>query len=433
MMNRTVAMILAGGQGERLSVLSRQRAKPAVPFGGKYRIIDFTLSNCVNSGIFDVAVLTQYRPHSLNDHIGIGRPWDLDRPTGGVAPAPALPGPRALRLVSRHGRRDLSQPLLSSMSRSADRRPDPLRRPHLRDGLPPDDRLPSGQSDADVTVAVQRGAAGSEASRFGVLEVDADDRIVDFAEKPREPRSNLASMGIYVFNAEALRREPRREESDSATARLRHRGHPLPDRATAASTPTAFNGYWRDVGTIQSYWDANMELLPTCRASTSYDPDWRIHTRSEERPPAKVMDGSHVRAQPDLARLHRHPRHGRALGPLAGRDRPRGRGRARLDHHDRHRDRRGQRSSIAASSTRTSSSAPAARLGVGDDLTRRTGSEPNRLNTGITIVGKQRPHAGRRPDRPQLPDRRRRPGRPLPRARHPERRTLVDSTVTAMV
>ncbi len=287
---KTVAMILAGGQGERLSVLSRQRAKPAVMFAGKYRIIDFALSNCVNSGIYDVAVLTQYRPHSLNDHIGHGRPWDLDRATGGVhVLQPYLGRARSdwyrgtadaiyHNLFYVEDARATDVLILSGDHVYAmDYRPMLARHRELR---------------ADVTVAVQP-VPWDDASRFGVMTTDDEDRVIDFDEKPADPRSNLASMGVYVFRAEVLLDVFRRPDSDRSMIDFGHEVIPflISDGNVYAHR---FAEYWRDVGTLQSYWEANMEQLEDVPGLNLYDPDWRIHTRSEERPPAKIMDGSSV-------------------------------------------------------------------------------------------------------------------------------------------
>ncbi|MFS8532828.1 glucose-1-phosphate adenylyltransferase [Sphaerobacter thermophilus] len=284
-------MILAGGQGERLSILSRQRAKPAVPFAGKYRIIDFALSNCVNSGYFDVAVLTQYRPHSLNEHIGHGRPWDLDRERNGgiVILQPYLGRSQSgwyrgtadaiyhnLFFITRKPYTDVL--ILSG---------DHIYAMDYRPMVAQHRRL-----DADVTVAVQP-VPWEDASRFGLMTTDDEGRIIDFVEKPEQPRSNLASMGIYVFKRDVLLdlfRSPTYAEEMTDFGHhfipyLIHHGRAYAYR---------FEGYWQDVGTIQSYWEANMALLEDVPALNLYDPNWRIHTRSEERPPAKIMDGSVV-------------------------------------------------------------------------------------------------------------------------------------------
>lgn len=290
-MNRVVAMILAGGQGERLSVLSRQRAKPAVPFGGKYRIIDFALSNCVNSGIYDVAVLTQYRPHSLNQHIATGRPWDLDRTNGGV---------RLLQPYLGTARSDWYRGTADAIYHNlwyldeikADYvlilSGDHIYRQDYRE------MIAFHQSRrADVTVAVTE-VPLAEASRFGIMDADSDDRITRFLEKPREPISNLASMGIYCFNREVLI-DSLREETDKRE-RLDFGQSVIPWLLAGDYRLYAhrFGGYWQDVGTIQSYWEANMELLADLPSLNLYDADWVIHTRSEERPPVKVMEGSHI-------------------------------------------------------------------------------------------------------------------------------------------
>ncbi|MBX6341014.1 MAG: glucose-1-phosphate adenylyltransferase [Thermomicrobiaceae bacterium] len=288
MIDEVAVMILAGGQGERLSILSRQRAKPAVPFGGKYRIIDFALSNTVNSGLSHVAVLTQYRPHSLNDHIGHGRPWDLDREyTGGVQILQPYLG-RAqsgwyrgtadaiyhnLFFVNRRPYRDVLI-LSGDHVYAMDYRP--MIALHR-------------ETEADVTVAVQP-VPWEEASRFGVMFVDEHNRIVEFEEKPPEPRSNLASMGIYVFRRDVLVRV-----FDEAPDLIDFGQQVIPYLIRQGQVfAYRFEGYWQDVGTIQSYWEANMALLEDVPKLNLYDPNWRIHTRSEERPPAKIMEGSTV-------------------------------------------------------------------------------------------------------------------------------------------
>ncbi|RIK39414.1 MAG: glucose-1-phosphate adenylyltransferase [Chloroflexi bacterium] len=283
-------MILAGGQGERLSVLSRKRAKPAVPFAGKYRIIDFALSNCVNSGIFHVAVLTQYRPHSLNDHIGHGRPWDLDRANGGV---------KLLQPYLGRARSDWYRGTADAIYHNLF---------YVDETRATDVLILSGdhvyamdyrpmlelhrERNADVTIAVQP-VPWEDAHRFGVMSVDENATVIDFAEKPSEPRSNLASMGVYVFKADVLREVFR---SDPAGRQMTDFGHEVIPFLIqdGASIAYRFDNYWRDVGTLQSYWEANMEQLEDVPQLNLYDPDWRIHTRSEERPPAKVMDRSYV-------------------------------------------------------------------------------------------------------------------------------------------
>ena len=289
-MRRVVAMILAGGQGERLSVLSRERAKPAVPFAGKYRIIDFTLSNCVNSGIFDVAVLTQYRPHSLNDHIGIGRPWDLDRTHRGVRLLQPFLGRRDSDWY--RGTADAVHQNLPFVTGHPDELAlilsgDHVYRMDYRGML----EFHEARG-ADATVAVFE-VPLSEASSFGTLVVDEDQRIVSFDEKPRHPRSNLISMGVYVFDRAIL--EERLAE-DAAVRSSHDFGHDIIPGMVGRDRIYAFrfNEYWKDVGTIESYWAANMGLVEDPPEFDLYDPEWVIHTRSEERPPARVLAQARV-------------------------------------------------------------------------------------------------------------------------------------------
>ena len=280
-MKRTMAVILAGGEGERLSILSQERAKPAVPFGGKYRIIDFTLSNCVNSEIDNVVVLTQYNPRSLNDHIGLGRPWDLDRNRGGVkllqpyiargrvaewyrGTADAVlrnsnvlehdSGDTVLVLAGDHIYKMDYQPFLAAHRRHR----------------------------ADVTIAVRR-VPLAEASRMGILAMDEQNRVIEWQEKPKQPKSDLASMGVYVFSKKALHRWLTEDRADFGRDVI-----PAMIESGARVFGYPYTGYWQDVGTIQSYWEANMALLADDPELDLYDKDWVIHTRSEERAPAKV-------------------------------------------------------------------------------------------------------------------------------------------------
>src|SRR3989440_1535830 len=246
------AIILAGGQGERLSVLSAQRANPAVPFAGKYRIIDFTLSTCVTSGIVDVAVLTQYRPHSLNDHIGIGKPWDLDRQKGGVH-----------LLQPYMGRQDsdwyqgTADAVYQNLSFLMEERCDYvliLGGDHIyRMDYRPMLTLHQ-QRNADVTVGAVV-VPLSDASRFGILETDAEGRVISFEEKPKEPRGTLGSMGIYVFGREALARLLI-EDAHSAQSQHDFGRNIVPNMVARRDRVYAypFTGYWHDVGTVQSYW-----------------------------------------------------------------------------------------------------------------------------------------------------------------------------------
>jgi glucose-1-phosphate adenylyltransferase len=278
---RTMAVILAGGEGERLSILSQERAKPAVPFGGKYRIIDFTLSNCVNSGISDVVVLTQYNPRSLNDHIGLGRPWDLDRNTGGVkllqpyisrgrvaewyrGTADAVL--RNLNVVE-HAAGDIVLVLAGDHIYKMDYQP--FVAAHRRHR-------------ADVTIAVRR-VPLAEASRMGILALDEQNRVTEWQEKPKQPKSDLASMGVYVFSKKSLRRWLSEDRVDFGANVV-----PAMLEAGARVYGYRYSGYWQDVGTIQSFWEANMALLDDDPELDLSDKDWIVHTRSEERAPARV-------------------------------------------------------------------------------------------------------------------------------------------------
>ena len=286
-MKRTLAVILAGGEGARLSILSSKRAKPAVPFAGKYRIIDFALSNVVNSGGDNVVVLTQYNPRSLNDHIGMGRAWDLDRTTGGV---------RLLQPYIAQGRiaiwyRGTADAVFQNLS-SIEQAPGDCVLVLAGDHVYKMDYQPfvnfHRRKRADVTIAVRR-VPMAEAPRMGILAVDEQGRVTEWQEKPKQPKSDLASMGIYVFSKRALRRwlsESRPDfGSDIIPAMLAGGGRAYTYR---------FDGYWQDVGTIQSYWQANLELLDDNPALDMYDREWLIHTRSEERAPAKIGRSAQV-------------------------------------------------------------------------------------------------------------------------------------------
>jgi len=283
---RTIAMILAGGEGTRLTVLSEERAKPAVPFAGKFRIIDFTLSNCVNSGIYTVGVLTQYRPHSLHDHIGIGKPWDLDRSRGGVRllqPYQARQGQywyagtadaiyQNLNFIHEN-RADNVLILSGDHIYKMDYRP--LIDYHIEKG-------------ADLTIAVMP-VPLEETHRFGIMVVNEEQRIVEFYEKPKDrDKGNLASMGIYVFNANTLER--RLSEGRPEKPRNDFGKDVIPAMIAAGDRVYAyrFEGYWVDVGTIDSYWSTSMALLGPSPALDLYTDNWPILTKSEERPPVKI-------------------------------------------------------------------------------------------------------------------------------------------------
>jgi glucose-1-phosphate adenylyltransferase len=280
-MKRTLAVILAGGEGERLSILSSMRAKPAVPFGGKYRIIDFTLSNCVNSDVDNVVVLTQYNPRSLNDHIGMGRPWDLDRNNGGV---------RILQPYISRGRvaewyRGTADAVLQNLN-VIEQAPGDAVLVLAGDHIYKMDYQPfvaaHRRHRADVTIAVRR-VPLADATRMGILAMDDAGRIVEWTEKPRQPKSDLASMGVYVFSKRALRQWLSDDRADFG-----HNVIPAMIEAGARVFGYRFDGYWQDVGTVQSYWEANLALLSDAPELDLYDREWVIHTRSEERAPAKI-------------------------------------------------------------------------------------------------------------------------------------------------
>jgi glucose-1-phosphate adenylyltransferase len=276
-----MAVILAGGEGERLSILSQERAKPAVPFGGKYRIIDFTLSNCVNSGVTDVVVLTQYNPRSLNDHIGLGRPWDLDRNRGGVKLLqPYISRGRVAEWY--RGTADAVLRNLNVVEHSAGDTVLVLAGDHIYKMDYQPFVAAHRRHRADVTIAVRR-VPLAEASRMGILALDEQNRVIDWQEKPKQPKSDLASMGVYVFSKKTLRRWLSEDRADFGANVI-----PAMLEAGARVYGYRYNGYWQDVGTIQSFWEANMALLDDDPELDLSDKEWVIHTRSEERAPARV-------------------------------------------------------------------------------------------------------------------------------------------------
>jgi glucose-1-phosphate adenylyltransferase len=293
-MKGVITMILAGGQGDRLSVLSEERAKPAVIFGGRYRIIDFALSNCVNSGITKVGVLTQYRPRSLNDHIGIGRAWDLDRAGGGVSLLQPYLGHESSDWYS--GTADAVYQNLYYVEESKADLVLILAGDHVYK-MAYDEMIAFHRShDANVTIPVY-GVPWEDAHRFGTLFLDNANRVTAFDEKPEQPRSNQISMGIYLFDKrilmDALVRDAENDESEHDFGRdivpllvqdpdVNVYGYP-------------FHDYWRDVGTIESYYQSNMDLLEDLPDLNLYDPESRIRTRVTGYPPAKVGRNALVR------------------------------------------------------------------------------------------------------------------------------------------
>ena len=295
-MSKVLAIILAGGQGERLSLLSEKRAKPAVPFAGKYRIIDFALSNCVNSGISDVAVLTQYRPHSLNDHIGIGKPWDLDRQKGGIHLLQPYIGRQEADWYQ--GTADAVYQNIGIIMESRCDYVLILAGDHIyrMNYEPMIDFHLQNAADATLGAAV---ISIEDGHRFGILETDVRGRVASFEEKPKSPRGTLGSMGIYVFSRETLIRvlmENAHAAENGIPTQHDFGRDIIPNMVTRGEGVYAypFSGYWQDVGTIQSYWEAHMELLSDQPAFDLYDPSWVIHTRSEERPPAHVRSAARI-------------------------------------------------------------------------------------------------------------------------------------------
>lgn len=285
---KTLAILMAGGAGTRLTVLSDKRAKPAVPFAGKYRIIDFTLSNCVNSGIYDIAVLTQYRPHSLNAHIGIGKPWDLDRQRGGVHLRQPYQGSSA----DLDWYRGTADAVFRNLDFIQENQPDMvliLSGDHIykMDYRPMLDYHHT--KGADLTVGVMN-VPLEETDRFGIMSVNRNMRVTEFNEKPKErDKGTLASMGIYVFSTDVLIR--RLSEGGPEAPRIDFGKDVIPsmiaeDRVYAYP----FEGYWVDVGTIQSFWETNLALTRPNGSDqlNLHDPNWVVHTRSEERPPVKL-------------------------------------------------------------------------------------------------------------------------------------------------
>ena len=285
-----IAMLLAGGQGSRLGVLTSDVAKPAVAFGGKYRIIDFPLSNCINSGIDTVGVLTQYQPLRLNTHIGIGIPWDLDRNNGGVTVLP--PYERSNNSEWYTGTANAIYQNLRYMESYNPEYVLILSGDHIYK-MDYEVMLDFHKANnAEVTIAVMP-VPIEEASRFGIMIADENHRITEFEEKPEHPRSNLASMGIYIFNWKTLKEaliamadQPALDFGKHVIPYCHEKGAPL--------YAYEFTGYWKDVGTLSSYWEANMELIDIVPEFNLYEEYWKIYTKSEIQPPDYIAADSVV-------------------------------------------------------------------------------------------------------------------------------------------
>ncbi|MGD9886889.1 MAG: glucose-1-phosphate adenylyltransferase [Bacilli bacterium] len=287
-----VAMLLAGGQGSRLYALTNKIAKPAVPFGAKYRIIDFPLSNCVNSNIDTVGVLTQYQPLVLNDYIGNGQPWDLDRTFGGVHILPPYQG---------KSKTDWYKGTANAIYQNID---------YIKRYNPEYVLILSGdhiykmdyskmlafhkEKKADISIAVID-VPLPEASRFGIMNTDSDNQIYEFEEKPKKPKSTNASMGIYIFSSQVLYDYLEADENDPSSNNDFGKNI-IPKMLNDKKRLFAYNfsGYWKDVGTIDSLWEANMDLLGDKPNFDLFDPNWKIYARNDPFPPQFIADGAFI-------------------------------------------------------------------------------------------------------------------------------------------
>jgi len=288
-----VAMLLAGGQGTRLGVLTKKVAKPAVPYGGKYRIIDFPLSNCTNSGIDTVGVLTQFMPLELNSYIGSGAPWDLDLSNGGVFVLPPYQTGKTgdwyrgtanaiyqnMAFIEQY---DPDYVLILSGDHIYKMDYNAMLQYHIKKG-------------ADATIAV-RPVPWEEAPRFGIMNTDADDAIIEFEEKPKQPKSNKASMGIYIFTWSKLRAYLIADENDKTSSNDFGKNI-IPSMLNDGQKMVAYNfeGYWKDVGTIESLWEANMDLLSQPMPIDLHDKKWRIYAKNPGLPPHCTAAGAVVK------------------------------------------------------------------------------------------------------------------------------------------
>lgn len=286
MKQEMVAMLLAGGEGKRLGPLTRKTAKPAVNFGGKYRIIDFPLSNCTNSGITTVGVLTQYEPLELNRYLGIGTAWDLDRRNGGLAILPPYQAQSGKNWYE-----GTANAIYRNLSYIDDYNPDYvliLSGDHIYK-MDYEKMLEAHkEKQADVTISVME-VPWEEAPRFGILNTADDLRINEFEEKPEEPKSNLASMGIYIFNWSVLR-EHLIKDAEDETSSFDFGKNIIPNTLLQGLDVFAykFKGYWKDVGTIQSLWEANMDLLEEDPPFDLYDPEWKIYSVNPNQTPQYI-------------------------------------------------------------------------------------------------------------------------------------------------
>ena len=285
-----IAMLLAGGQGSRLGVLTSKMAKPAVAFGGKYRIIDFSLSNCINSGIDTVGVLTQYQPLRLNTHIGIGIPWDLDRNVGGVTVLPPYE-----KSTNSEWYTGTANAIYQNLEYMEQYNPDYvliLSGDHI---YKMDYKIMLDYhkaNNADITIAAMP-VPIEEAKRFGIVVTDDDNRITEFEEKPENPKSNLASMGIYIFSWKVLKNAliALKDQNECDFGK-----HVIPYCFENNKRLFAYeyNGYWKDVGTLNSYWEANMELIDIIPVFNLYEEFWKIYTRTDAIPPQYISSDAFI-------------------------------------------------------------------------------------------------------------------------------------------
>ena len=285
-----IAMLLAGGQGSRLGVLTAKVAKPAVAFGGKYRIIDFPLSNCINSGVDTVGVLTQYQPLRLNTHIGIGIPWDLDRNVGGVTILPPYE-----KSTSSEWYTGTANAIYQNLDYMETYNPDYvliLSGDHIYK-MDYEVMLDFHKANkADVTIAAMP-VPMEEASRFGIVVTDDESRIKEFEEKPEKPSSNLASMGIYIFSGQVLK-DALLKLSEQPNCDFGKHIIPYCHENGKRMFAYEYNGYWKDVGTLSSYWEANMELIDIIPEFNLYEEFWKIYTNSANIPPQYISEQSVV-------------------------------------------------------------------------------------------------------------------------------------------
>jgi len=285
----TLTLILAGGKGSRLDILSQRRSKPAMPFAGKFRIIDFALSNCTQSNLYDIGILTQYLPLSLNEHIGSGKAWDLDRRDSGVT------------LLQPHnywylGTADAVLKNLEFIQRKSPKYVLILSGDHIYKMDYRKMIQKHKEKNASLTIATQP-VDPKEVHRFGIMSINSDDEIIDFEEKPKTSKSNLASMGIYLFNYELLEKvllNIKRDDLDFGK-------HIIPYLIESTKKEVyayQFKDYWMDVGTYDSYWETNLQMTKDFTDLDLYDPTWKVYTKSEDLPPVKI--GSNASIQTSL-------------------------------------------------------------------------------------------------------------------------------------